>query len=145
MIKVQTEIIINKPIKEVSSFSADPNNEINWYKNLISIQWKTSKPIQLNSKIAYKSKFLGRLLSYTFEVVFYEEQKRIMMKSKEGPFLMTTIYTWSSIDENTTLMKIENQGNPNGFFHLIKPLMPFLVRKSSNESLKKLKEILENN
>ncbi len=145
MIKVQTEIIINKPIEEVSTFSADPSNSMQWNSNLISIQWKTPKPIQLNSKIAFKAKFLGRLLCYTYEVVLFEENKKMILKSKEGPFLITTTYSWTSIDENTTLMKIENQGNPNGFFKLINPLMPFLIKKSNNKSLKKLKDILEKN
>ena len=59
MVNFQIEIVINKNIKEVSDFSGNPNNSMDWLSNVLSIQWKTPKPVQLMSKIAVKSKIVG--------------------------------------------------------------------------------------
>lgn len=144
MVNVITEIIIDRPINEVAQYAADPNNAMEWYKNIISVQWKTPKPITLNSKIAFKAKFLGKNLSYTYEVVYFDPIQKLVMKTKEGPFPMMTTYSWSKIDENTTRMILTNKGNPKGFSKLFAPFMELMMKSANKKDLKKLKEILEN-
>lgn len=145
MVSVKTEIIINKPIVEVSTYAADPNNYSEWCDNIVSVQWKTPKPMQLNSKIAYKSQFLGKLHSYTYEVVFIEKNKKMIMKIKDGSFPLSTTFHWNSIDENTTIMTIINLGKPKILSTIISPFMSFIVKYLNRKDLKKIKRILENN
>ena len=45
MVSIRNEIVINKPILEVSNYAADPNNSTKWCKKVISIQWKTANDI----------------------------------------------------------------------------------------------------
>ena len=143
MISIRNEIVINKPILEVSNYSADPTNSIKWCKRIISIQWKTPKPIQLNSKIAYKSKFIGAVISYTYEVVFFEENKKLMLKIKEGMLPLSTTFAWNSIDENTTIMTITTIGKPKMFSTILSPFASVIMKQRNKKDLKKLKETLE--
>lgn len=144
MISIRNEIVINKPILEVSNYSADPTNSIKWCKRIISIQWKTPKPIQLNSKIAYKSKFIGAVISYTYEVVFFEENKKLMLKIKEGMLPLSTTFAWNSIDENTTIMTITTIGKLKMFSTILSPFASSIMKQRNKKDLKKLKETLEN-
>ena len=143
MISIRNEIVINKPILEVSNYSADPTNSIKWCKRIISIQWKTPKPIQLNSKIAYKSKFIGAVISYTYEVVFFEENKKLMLKIKEGMLPLSTTFAWNSIDENTTIMTITTIGKLKMFSTILSPFASSIMKQRNKKDLKKLKETLE--
>jgi uncharacterized membrane protein len=144
MVNIKAEIFIEKPILEVFEYISDPNNAIDWLKNTISIQWKTPKPVQLNSKIAVKTNYFGKEMFYMYEVVFIEEGKKIMMKTKEGFLPMMTTYHCIDVDENTTLVKIDVKGNPTGFLKYFSLIINMVMKNSYKKSLLKLKKIVEN-
>jgi hypothetical protein len=39
------------------------------YVNIKSAEWLTPKPLTIGSKIAFKAQFLGRELSYVYEII----------------------------------------------------------------------------
>ncbi len=143
MVNVLTEIIINKPIDEVATYATDPDNAPEWYKNIKSAEWKTPKPLQVGSKIAFVAQFLGKELAYTYEIVEYPPNQKLVMKTSEGPFLMETTYTWTSTNNNHTVMTLRNAGNPTGFSKLFSPLMALMMKKANQKDLKMIKGILE--
>jgi uncharacterized membrane protein len=143
MVDVQTEININRPIKEVSEYAANPDHTPEWYVNIHSAEWKTPKPIDLGSQIAFKAKFLGKDLAYVYEIVEYIPEKKLVMKTANGPFPMETTYTWEALNENLTKMKLRNRGVPTGFSKVFSPFMTTMMKKANMKDLKKIKEILE--
>ncbi|MBS8266744.1 ATPase [Mesobacillus boroniphilus] len=143
MVDVQTEIEIKSPVERVSEYAANPDNAPEWYVNIDCAEWITKKPLNLGSKIAFKAKFLGRDLAYIYEIVEYVPGMKLVMQTSEGPFPMKTTYTWKSIDSNTTLMTLKNQGEPKGFSKLVSPFMASMMKKTNMKDLRKLKEIIE--
>lgn len=143
MVDVITEITINKPIGLVSTYASDPSNACEWYVNIKSVEWKTSPPLNIGSKVAFVAHFLGRKLSYTYEITDYIPGNRLVMRTSEGPFPMETIYTWKALDKDITLMKLQNKGNPTGFSKLFAPFMEFMMKRANTKDLRKLKMIIE--
>ena len=43
-VDVTTEIVVDRPVGEVSGYAADPGNAPRWYANIESVEWKTSPP-----------------------------------------------------------------------------------------------------
>lgn len=143
MVDVLTEIEIKSPVDQGSDYAANPDNAPEWYVNIDSAEWLTEKPLNLGSKIAFKAKFLGRELAYTYEIVEYVPGRKMVMQTSEGPFPMKTTYTWNAVDANTTRMTLRNQGEPTGFSKLVSPFMASMMKKANMKDLRKLKEILE--
>lgn len=144
MVDVFTEIIINAPIDKVADYASNPDHAPEWYINIKSAEWKTSRPLTVGSQIAFKAQFLGRQLSYTYEITEYILKQKLVMRTAEGPFPMETTYTWEIVDDAQTRMSLRNLGQPSGFSKLLAPVMATMMRKANNKDLARLKQILEN-
>ncbi|MCH7496639.1 MAG: SRPBCC family protein [Candidatus Marinimicrobia bacterium] len=142
-VDILTEITIDRPHPEVADFVANPDNAPKWYVNIKSVEWVTSPPLNIGSKIAFVAHFLGRRVAYTYEVVEFVPGERMVMRTSDGPFPMETTYTWVPASEDATHMTLRNRGNPSGFSRLSAPLMASAMRRANRKDLSRLKQLLE--
>ncbi len=138
-----TEIEINRPREEVSAFAADPDNAMAWYKNIKAVEWETPPPAVVGSRLRFRAQFLGRTLSYTYEVREIAPGRRFVMATSEGPFPMETTYTWEDAAGGTTKMTLRNRGEPSGFAAVTAPVMARAMRRANEADLRRLKALLE--
>jgi hypothetical protein len=142
MVDVITNIEINVPINKLAAYACNPDHAPEWYVNIQSVEWKTAKPLQVGSKIDFTAKFMGKELTYTYEVVEFSSQK-FVMKTAEGPFPMETSYSFSAQTPDSSIMTLRNKGKPSGFSRLFTPFISFMMRRANNKDLKMIKSILE--
>ena len=143
MVDVFTETTIKGTLEKVAGYAINPDHAPEWYVNIKSAEWKTPKPLTIGSKIAFNAKFIGRKLSYVYEIIELIPDQKLVMRTADGPFPMETTYTWESIESNSTRMTLRNRGNPTGFSKLFIPFMAIMMKRANQKDLKKLKEILE--
>ena len=150
MVDVKTEIIINRPQKIVSEYAMNPHNAPKWYVNIKSAAYlpgesgENKDQLSVGSKVAFVAHFMGKKLSYTYEVLEMSDNK-FVMKTAQGPFPMETIYEWESISPGATRMRLINRGNPKGFSKLLSPIMSMMMQRANQKDLRRIKQILENN
>lgn len=141
-VDVLTDIVIDRPRDQVAAYAADPTNAPKWYVNIESVEWKTTPPVKVGSKMAFVARFLGRRLAYTYEITELVPGQRLVMRTAEGPFPMETTYTWEASGGGTR-MTLRNRGEPSGFSKLSAPLMAAAMRRANRKDLAALKTLLE--
>ncbi|KAA1249242.1 ATPase [Mycobacterium simiae] len=142
-VDVVSEISIARPRPEVAAYACDPDNATAWYANIKSVHWKTPKPLDVGSQFAFTAKFLGRCLSYTYEVVELAPARKFVMRTGEGPFPMETTYLWADGPNETTTMTLRNRGEPSGFFGIAAPVLAKAMKRANAKDLARLKAILQ--
>lgn len=142
-VDVTTRITIARPRHEVAAFAADPDRAPAWYSNLKWVEWRTQPPLQVGSQVAFVADFLGRRLSYTYEVTEFAPGERVVMRTAEGPFPMETSYAWEPTPDGGTRMTLRNRGEPHGFSRLAAPFLSLAMRRANAKDLALLKAILE--
>lgn len=142
-VDVEVEATIRRPPAVVAAFAGDPTNATEWYANIKTVDWQTPPPVAVGSRMDFVAQFLGRRLAYTYEVVELEPERRLVMRTADGPFPMETTYTWEAAGEGTTRMTLRNRGNPSGFSRVAAPMMERAMRRATTKDLARLKAFLE--
>lgn len=142
-VDVVTEIEIDRPRADVAAFSADPDKATAWYRNIRSVEWETSPPVAVGSRVRFNARFLGRTLAYTYEVREIEPARSFVMATSEGPFPMETSYAWEDAVGGGTRMTLRNRGEPSGFASIAAPVTARAMRRANEADLARLKALLE--
>lgn len=142
MVDVITSIDIAAPLNKVTGYAMNQDNAPEWYANIKSIEWRTPKPMTLGSRFAFVAHFLGRKLSYVYEVVELKED-HMVMRTADGPFPMETTYKFEKLSDNSTRMTLQNRGIPSGFSKLFSPFMAMMMRNANHKDLRAIKNIIE--
>jgi uncharacterized membrane protein len=142
-VDVVTEIVIDGSCERVSAYAGDPERAPEWYVSIESVEWETTPPLAVGSRLAFVARFLGRRLAYTYEIVEHVPGERLVMRTAQGPFPMETTYTWEPVEEHRTRMTLRNRGEPSGFAAVGAPLMAAAMRRANRQDLARLKNLLE--
>jgi hypothetical protein len=84
-VDVTTQIEISRPRDEVAAYAADPDNATSWYQIIKAVEWETPRAIAVGSRMRFTAAFMGRSLTYTYEVREHEPGVRFVMSTDEGP------------------------------------------------------------
>jgi uncharacterized membrane protein len=141
-VDVTTEIDIARPRAEVAAYAIDPDNVTEWYRNIKRVEWKSPKPLRVGSLIAFEARFLGRTISYVYEVKEMIPNERFVMATADGPFAMETTYAWTETPGGGTRMTLRNRGMPTGFSRIAAPVMTRAMSRANSKDLARLKEVL---
>ncbi|MEO7236250.1 MAG: SRPBCC family protein [Lapillicoccus sp.] len=142
LVDVVSEVVIDRPVDVVSAYAGDPGNAPAWYANIASVDWETPPPLALGSRLAFVAHFLGRRLAYTYEVVVLSD-RRLVMRTAQGPFPMETTYAWEQVGDGRTRMSLRNRGEPSGFSRVAAPMMTRAMSRANAKDLARLKALLE--
>jgi uncharacterized protein YndB with AHSA1/START domain len=142
-VDVVTEIEIARPPAEVAAFATDFANATRWYENIVAVAPERSGPPEIGSRAAFTARFLGRRLTYTYEIRQLEPGRRLVMSTDEGPFPMETTYAWEETTGGGTRMTLRNRGEPSGFAGVAAPLLERAMRRANRKDLARLKQQLE--
>jgi uncharacterized protein YndB with AHSA1/START domain len=142
-VDVTCERVIPRPRTEVAAYASDPDNATSWYSNIKAVEWETPRPLAVGSRVAFVATFLGRRLSYTYEIRELVPGERLVMSTAQGPFPMETTYAWQDAGAGATRMTLRNHGEPAGFKKVAAPAMAAAMRRAMTKDLERLSATLQ--
>ncbi|MCB1339373.1 MAG: SRPBCC family protein [Maritimibacter sp.] len=142
-VDVTVERVIACPRDRLAAFAADPSNAPDWYANIKAVRWETAPSTEPGARAAFVARFLGRDLSYTYEIREHVAGELLVMSTAQGPFPMQTTYRWSDAGPAATLMRLSNRGRPAGFKTALLPIMRLAMRRAMTKDLAALARIME--
>ena len=140
MVRVDAEVVINRPASEVFSYLTDPEKAPEWQSSLIEA--RAEGPMQVGTKVTEVRKFLGRRMESTLEVTEYEPDRKFSLRILSGPVPFEAEHTLESEDGRTRL-KWVGTGEPGGCFKLAEPLVARQAQRQFRGDFETLKELLE--
>ena len=141
-VDVVCELEIPAPREAVAAYAADPDHTTSWYANIEAVEWQTPRPLAVGTRLEFVASFLGRRLSYTYEIRELVPGERLVMSTAQGPFPMETTYTWEDAGAGATRMTLRNRGEPSGFAKVAAPAMARAMRRAMAQDLRRLSAIV---
>ena len=142
MVKVETSVVIKRPIEEVFDYLTDCTNNPAWFSMVLDAHWTSPEPHELGATGVMTARFLGRRFQLPFEVVEYERPRRSAIRSSSGPFPINGAYTFEQVERGTRVAS-SMEGSTNGFFKLADSLLGPMVKRGMRADLANLKTLLE--
>lgn len=140
--RVEESVEINRPLEEVFSYVANPENLPEWSGIVLDVR-KEEGPLREGARFTTVAKFLGRRFETPFEVVSYDPPRRSSHKSMGGPMPQEWTRTFEETASGGTRLRQIVEGEPGGFFRLAGPLLERAGRRQFRTDLENLKDLLE--
>lgn len=134
---------IDRSPTDVFDYISDPHNDPKWISGIVSAEPLTGLPVTTGSRIKRIAKFLGKSIEYVLEVVDFNPNQLIGMRSVQAPFPMEVDYRLTQAG-TATEFEIRIGGEAGGFYKIAGPLMRLQVKRSVAKDLANLTKILEN-
>src|SRR5262245_26391050 len=142
MINIDLGTLIDKPVKDVFAFVANPNNMSKWNSAVVSLQQITPGEVGVGTKFKSVGEAMGRRIEGEMQVVAFEPDSKCGFQLQAGPMQMNLTMTFKPVGTGTKL-SLNAQGNPGGIFKLAEGVMAGQMKSLMEGNLTKLKSALE--
>jgi uncharacterized protein YndB with AHSA1/START domain len=141
MIKVESSVVISKPVEEVFSYVTNGDNATKWQVGVESAVQEA--PVDLvGSRYTEVRKFMGQELKTTMEVTAVERPSKWAAKVVQGPVPYELQVAFAP-QGAATKVTISIEGEPTGVFKLAAGMLESQLDKIIHENGEKLKSTLE--
>jgi hypothetical protein len=142
MISFDVGTHIFRPLKQVFHFVTAPENDFQWQYGTLASTRLSAGMIGLGSIFRVVGHFLGERTEGVFEVTSFEPYKTYGYRSRSGPVLSTTLYSFA-IHGGSTDLGLSVQINPGDPFKPGNTITEKRLKKQYKENLALLKNLLE--
>jgi hypothetical protein len=136
---------IAAPPERVAAVQFDPTRDSDWIGGVDRVELVTPPPLATGSQVRRIGGFMGRPIEWLMRVEALEPGRHVGMHALESPFPMDVDYRLEPIDAGRrTRASIRIRGEGGGPYGLLPgPLMGWLVRRSVQGDLRRLRRIVE--
>jgi carbon monoxide dehydrogenase subunit G len=142
MINLDFGTLVDKPIKDVFAFVANPNNMSKWNSAVVSLEQITPGEVGVGTKFKSTGEMMGRRIEGEMQVTAYEPDTKCGFQIQAGPMKVDIMLSFKTVGTGTKI-SLNAQGNPAGFFKIAEGMMTGRVKTMMEENLVRLKSQLE--
>jgi uncharacterized membrane protein len=141
MAKVETSIVVDRPVGEVFQFISVNENALQWQPGLLETRI-TNDVTGPGRAWIDTVQFLGRRLEVPFQLTDWQINQKIAFQSTGGPIPMQGSYAFEPAGAGTRVTFLLT-GEPGGFFKLAEPVLMQILQRQWQTNLANLKDVLE--
>ena len=142
MINLDFGILVDKPVKDVFAFVANPNNMSKWNSAVVSLEQVTPGEVGVGTKFKSTGELMGRRVEGEMQITAYEPDTKCGFQVNAGPMQVNMTMTFKTVGTGTKI-SLNAQGNPAGFFKIAEGMLAGRVKTMMEENLARLKSVLE--
>ena len=142
MINLDFGVLIDRPMKDVFAFVANPNNMSKWNSAVVSLEQVSPGDVGVGTKFKSVGEMMGRRIEGEMQVTAYEPNTKCGFQVNAGPMKMDLTLSFKTVGTGTKV-SLNAQGNPGGIFKLAEGVMTGQVKSMMEGNLARLKEQLE--
>ena len=141
MAKVETSIVVNRPMGDVFKFISVNENALQWQPGLLETRI-TNDVTGVGRAWTDVVQVLGRRLEVPFRVTDWQPDRKVAFQSTGGPIPMQGSYGFEPAGAGTQVTFLLT-GEPGGFFKLAEPVLMQILQRQWQTNLANLKDVLE--
>jgi carbon monoxide dehydrogenase subunit G len=143
MVRFKQSVVVNQPVERVFAFVSDFENDPLW-SGVTQVRRTSPGPLGVGTTFQLRQRFLLRHLGVVLEVIRYEPNRAITVKTTSSRFLSMTGTRLVEPAGDATQLTFLGTGHTRS---LLRPLEPFLAAAAGGHRLQtqlaRLKQCLE--
>ncbi len=142
MIRIETIVVINRPIDEIFEFVSDVGNNPLWQSSVIEGRQTSAGPLGVGTTIITISRYLGLRIKSDWMVVEYEPNKKYVAKSLSGRGQAKGTWAFEPVANGTRVDLVAEMGL-SGLLRIVEPMLKIIAQRETDKEFAALKELLE--
>jgi hypothetical protein len=142
MISFDLNTLIYRPLTQVFTFVATPENDFQWQYGTLASTQISEGSVAVGTLFHAIGHMLGLRIETTYQVTVFEPNQRYGFKSVSGPVASHTLYTFA-MTEAATQIHLSTETNPRDLFQSNDGIVIKKFKKQYKENLAMLKSVLE--
>jgi hypothetical protein len=142
MIRFDLNAHIYRPLKQVFTFVATPENDFQWQYGTLACTQISPGEVGIGTLFRAMGHLMGRRIETVYEVTVFESGKRYGFKSVSGPVDSYTLYTFEGVESGTKI-NLSTETDPKDAFIPNESIAVKRFKKQCKENLAMLKTVLE--
>ena len=142
---MKQSVIIHRPAEDIFTYLAESEHLVDWSSVVIAVRADPWGPLQGGSRLRITTRFLGRWMETTYEVIECQPASHLTFKGTTGIIPCVFSYQFEATRRGTTvslevIMPLHLQG---GMLGLSEALVETIVKRQLQHDLLTLKDVLE--
>jgi uncharacterized membrane protein len=142
MIRIETRVVINRPIDEVFEFVSDVENNPLWQSSIVEGKQTSSGSLGVGTTITTTSRYLGLRIKTDWEVIEYEPNRKYVAKSISGRGQAKGTWAFEPV-ANGTRVDLAAEMGLSGLFRIVEPMLKIIGQRETEKEFAALRELLE--
>jgi len=140
MVFIEERVEIRVPLEVAFAYYAEYAHIQDWDPGVASSVKTTPGPLRQGDRYDVVSRFFGRKLPMTYEVVSVAAPHRVVLRGTSASGLALDDIRFTAIDASTTAITWGLEFTPSGLGRLGEPLLKPMLRRLGRESMRGIRE-----
>jgi uncharacterized membrane protein len=144
--KIEQQVLINLPVEDIFAYLSELENLVEWSGTVISVRRILPGTVKVGAAMRITFRFLGRWLENIYEVVEWQANSLITLKSTSGVVPCVFSCLLEATNAGGTQVQLEARINiriKGGFMDLAESVLAGAARRQAEHDLLTLKDLLE--